>query len=267
MKPTKNQVFCRDCGRTKMLFESEKKALNFIKFNGEEIKEKNGKSPVRAYYCPICCGWHVTSREDMAEGYHSRNERWVNSYIDRKRAEGKLLCDNLENKKKARKPVPEQSTVKHQEEMRRIYEDAGSILTTLDRNLEEGKTDHMEEALTLISNTMESYMEEDFMSSKRNSIVKKVNQLKEKLDLNTALYGPAVDMPAIVTKVREKIHSADVLFDYGLYPEAQSYISESIATLEYYAQSILMAEDRRCLMSKAKCLQKLLYTRSDTSAA
>ena len=38
MKP-KNRVFCYDCGRPKLLFETEKKALNFIKFNADEINE------------------------------------------------------------------------------------------------------------------------------------------------------------------------------------------------------------------------------------
>lgn len=61
MKPTKNRMFCKDCGRTKMLFETEKKAEGFIKFNSEEIEEISGYSPQRSYYCLFCGGWHVTS--------------------------------------------------------------------------------------------------------------------------------------------------------------------------------------------------------------
>ena len=49
MKPTKNKVFCKDCGRTKMLFETEKKAENFIKFNKEEIEAESGYGPQRSY--------------------------------------------------------------------------------------------------------------------------------------------------------------------------------------------------------------------------
>lgn len=63
MKPTKNRIFCVGCNRPKMLFESKKKALNFIKFNAAEMEEETGMAPVRAYYCTSCCGWHVTSRE------------------------------------------------------------------------------------------------------------------------------------------------------------------------------------------------------------
>lgn len=61
MRPIKNKIFCTDCGRSKMLFETEKKALNFIKFNNEEITDESGFCPQRAYYCLFCDGWHTTS--------------------------------------------------------------------------------------------------------------------------------------------------------------------------------------------------------------
>ena len=60
MKP-KNRVYCIGCGRLKLLFETEKKANNFIKFNAEEILEETGKAPDRVYYCKCCGGYHVTS--------------------------------------------------------------------------------------------------------------------------------------------------------------------------------------------------------------
>ena len=62
MKPTKNRVFCKDSGRTKMLFDTEKKADIFIKFNSEEIMTESAYSPIRSYYCIFCNGWHVTSK-------------------------------------------------------------------------------------------------------------------------------------------------------------------------------------------------------------
>lgn len=51
-----------ECQRPKMLFESRSKAMNFIKFNSDEIKSENGVSPTRVYFCKSCGGWHVTSR-------------------------------------------------------------------------------------------------------------------------------------------------------------------------------------------------------------
>lgn len=59
MEP-KNRVFCRECSRPKMLFESEKKAQLFMKYNNEDFDAENGYVPVRAYYCEACCGWHLT---------------------------------------------------------------------------------------------------------------------------------------------------------------------------------------------------------------
>ena len=53
-------MLCPDCGKPKILFESESKANNFIKFNASEIP--NGDK-LRSYYCPACCGWHVSSHE------------------------------------------------------------------------------------------------------------------------------------------------------------------------------------------------------------
>src|SRR4051794_21403258 len=64
MKPTKNRVYCRDSGKQKMLFETEKKANSFIRFNSEEIESESGYSPIRGYYCMVCNGWHVTSRKE-----------------------------------------------------------------------------------------------------------------------------------------------------------------------------------------------------------
>lgn len=52
-KPTKNRIMCPECGRAKMLFESESKARNFIKFNGDDFGHEN---ELRPYYCQSCGG-------------------------------------------------------------------------------------------------------------------------------------------------------------------------------------------------------------------
>ena len=61
MKPKKNRVFCPYCKFNKMLFPSEEKANNFIRFNAEEMKQEGKKVSVRSYFCKACGGWHVTS--------------------------------------------------------------------------------------------------------------------------------------------------------------------------------------------------------------
>lgn len=67
MKPTRNRIFCPQCKRPKMLFESQKKADNFIEFNKFEIEENNHYAPCRSYYCPFCAGWHVTHHQSFDE--------------------------------------------------------------------------------------------------------------------------------------------------------------------------------------------------------
>jgi len=73
MKPTHNRVYCIGCKRPKMLFESQAKADNFIKYNRDEIASLYNKVPSRSYYCSFCCGWHVTSVDD--EGKAKANDK------------------------------------------------------------------------------------------------------------------------------------------------------------------------------------------------
>lgn len=80
MKPTKNRYFCVDAGRAKMLFKSEGSAKRFMEFNSDDIEEKGGRIPVRAYFCVACGGWHITSqpedskRKSKTEKYFEKNE-------------------------------------------------------------------------------------------------------------------------------------------------------------------------------------------------
>ena len=78
MRP-KNRIYCRECGRSKLVFETEKKSLNFIKFNADEILEETGRAPTRAYYCQCCGGYHVTSQEAYNKPY-TRTERIIEVY-------------------------------------------------------------------------------------------------------------------------------------------------------------------------------------------
>ena len=64
MKPTKSRFFCREAQRSKMLFESQKKAENFKQYNNKEILNELGYAPVRSYHCIACDGWHLTSRRE-----------------------------------------------------------------------------------------------------------------------------------------------------------------------------------------------------------
>ena len=76
MKP-KKRVFCPDCGRLKMVFETEKKALNFIKWNGDDID--TGGEKLRPYYCSGCCGYHITKSQNGAK-FAGRVDRMIKRY-------------------------------------------------------------------------------------------------------------------------------------------------------------------------------------------
>jgi len=72
----KNRIMCPDCGRQKMLFESEAKANNFINWNKDTIP--NGDK-LRSYYCPACCGWHI-SHQKYHEDMEGRTDKLIEEY-------------------------------------------------------------------------------------------------------------------------------------------------------------------------------------------
>ena len=102
MKPTKNRNYCKDCGRIKMLFETEKKADTFIKFNSLEIETEAGYSPTRSYFCIACNGWHITSKSENIN-IKSKTEKIVESYhLDKERNKTeKKEAEKIRKNKKA----------------------------------------------------------------------------------------------------------------------------------------------------------------------
>ena len=87
MKP-KKRVMCPDCKRQKMLFETREQAMNFIRFNGDEIDTHGGV--LRPYYCPACCGYHITSKE-YNEKYDGRTIKLIKAYKKDKVKKKKIL--------------------------------------------------------------------------------------------------------------------------------------------------------------------------------
>lgn len=82
-KPTKNRVMCPECGRAKMLFETETKAKNFIKFNGNDFTHQN---ELRTYFCPACGGYHISSKE-YKKSYDSTTDNLIRAYKQYKNAQ------------------------------------------------------------------------------------------------------------------------------------------------------------------------------------
>ena len=79
MKPT-HRIMCPDCGKQKMLFETERKAQDFLRWNSDEIP---GGESLRPYYCKACCGWHLTHVRHREE-YDSRMDERISVYRESK---------------------------------------------------------------------------------------------------------------------------------------------------------------------------------------
>lgn len=114
MKPTRNRVYCRECGRSKMLFETEKKAQLFMRFNNEEISNENGYAPVRAYYCMACGGWHLTHHKTDFTGPSKTEQALEQMHNDvdgyremRKQCKSQRKSVQSENEKYAREQMDE----------------------------------------------------------------------------------------------------------------------------------------------------------------
>ena len=76
MSKPKNRIMCPDCGKQKILFESESKANNFIKWNKDDIE--NGDK-LRTYYCSACCGWHI-SHQKYHKDMEGRTDKMIEAY-------------------------------------------------------------------------------------------------------------------------------------------------------------------------------------------
>ena len=112
-----------------MLFESEQKAANFIRFNQEEIALSSKKVPLRTYYCSFCCGWHVTSVSDK--------ER-----IDILEARDKHKWEGIKSAiNKGNQEIQEASKYLSFEEVVEEYKYFNMLKDTLTRNLQYAESD------------------------------------------------------------------------------------------------------------------------------
>lgn len=128
MKPKKNKVYCKDCGRFKMIFETEKKANNFIKFNSKEIDDESGISPNRSYYCLYCGCWHVTSSK-VKLNIKSKTELVLEQYEQKK--------EKLKQNKQILKKKQAIIKAKFNENLNEIEEQ----IKTIDNEIMSGKFD------------------------------------------------------------------------------------------------------------------------------
>lgn len=160
MKPTKNKVYCKDCGRTKMLFDTEKKANNFIAFNQEEIREESGYAPQRSYFCLFCGGWHITSiKEEIGK---SKKEELLEQLL-------------IEKANKKEKTTSEKSKINHAENRDKLFLEIESKIKKMDNNEKEL---FFNEQINFLNKEMEE------ISSSTNQNDKEIlKELRQKLEV------------------------------------------------------------------------------------
>jgi len=161
MKPIKNRFFCKDCGKSKMLFETEKKANTFIKFNSDEILSETGFSPTRSYFCLFCNGWHVTSMEEKLNKT-SRTEKVLDLYNH------ELNKKNILREKKAE--IRELKIAKNLKQLDDIEENINKIQ-------QYQLTENIDKCIELLNQTLKEF---EFAKTKNSNRVRKID-IEEKL--------------------------------------------------------------------------------------
>ena len=163
MKPNKSVVYCNNCERKKILFDTEKAAENFMKFNNEEIESISGYSPNRSYFCIFCNGWHITSKKDFIG--LSKNEKLFEKYIQ----ENEPLVKNIENIDKSKK-IDVLTVISH------IYNEGNFLTDDIESARKEKKYIKIQELENKIKKMTDSEKEE-FFSENINIINTKIELL------------------------------------------------------------------------------------------
>ena len=189
MKPNKSFVYCTNSNRRKMLFETEKKAENFMKFNNEEIKKESGYSPQRSYYCMFCDGWHITSKEKQLT--LTTKEKLVKRYIQehqRQNIENRdisikidiLKCEITDfSKKKIIFP----DRYNHKTGMR-LSNDEIKEINRLKKEKKEIEKNNNKEKRTEFENELENQIKEMTFKEKEIFFSKSIELKKEEIKLN-----------------------------------------------------------------------------------
>ena len=164
MKPIKNRRFCIACQKQKMLFDSQSKADNFLKFNAKEILEENETSPVRSYYCTFCCGWHVTSNPSTVQG------EWLDG-------RDKVLLKKIEFQRK------------NNDELQAISKRVTNKILRFDTELNLCNFIEAQDVLDLLDFEVNELREKPFNLSKVNKLFMKIHDAEKRLNRKMELFS------------------------------------------------------------------------------
>lgn len=193
MKPNKSFVYCTNGNRRKILFETEKKAENFMKFNNEEIKKESGYSPQRSYYCIFCNGWHLTSKKVLRHE-KSKKEKLVEQYTQehgRKNVKNRdisqkidiLKCEITDFSKKEEKFEKYKELAKRKKEIKSKEEIEELRIIGLKRKNRQIEKDNIREKRDYIEKYLTSQIEEMSFEEKELFFLKNIESKKEEIKL------------------------------------------------------------------------------------
>ncbi|GAB4457699.1 MAG: hypothetical protein Fur0028_12130 [Bacteroidales bacterium] len=165
-----------------MLFETERKAYNFISFNQEEIEMETGVAPKRSYFCQFCGGWHVTSiKEEIGV---SKNEKLLENYLKEKSEKKEKIVsknDKVNYDEKRNKIMLElQNQIKEMDnsQMEIFFSEKIDLLKKEIENLNSTNNNIEKEKLK----ELRLYLEIVYIVRKQNGFQKKTNKNYEKFN-------------------------------------------------------------------------------------
>lgn len=209
MKPNKSRIYCHDCSRRKILFDSQSKADNFIKFNGEEIEAESGHAPSRSYYCCSCNGWHVTSKKEYDDTLPSLTDKVLTAY--RKRITG---------------PVPNAKATLKNVDNKALLKDADDIMTTVKKLI---KAEEYEESASLLQKTdhiFRSIPDTDDIVKYKQSLQLRYKKLLSKIDSKLLDKFVVTKSGIYNSDIESKLKDIDVQYDMGNYKVANELLLE-----------------------------------------
>lgn len=207
-KPIHNRRFCIGCHRQKMVFESQSKADNFIKFNSENIAAFSSKVPTRSYYCSFCTAWHVTSVESSEEGAErDKRDEEIWKRID-------FINHAKPNVKRRRNKTKSLLEV----ELTELYCKISSMIAAAMQKLNSLKLEGFNEVLKDLSEQIEDYRVKvcafyscEFLPDEKHRL--RLNTFNEKLELANIVYSNVRKWLSEANKSKDFIFCCDETYE------------------------------------------------------
>ena len=234
-----------------MVFESQAKADNFIRYNKEEIEEENGRAPVRSYYCKLCGGWHVTSKMSEAVMFSSdkRDERIMAEVDEFSKSHEDIQPYLMEadEKLKVAELMILQGRINEAEQLLRDWRKRLNPFRhcTGDKHFKWEKRDRQIEEL--LEYTAQIKMLDNMSIEQRSTILDKDEQTKEE-----KAFCQAYRNMCLLRKVEELIAEADKDIENGR-KDVEEKLSESrkvLKLLDCQFKKVILKERRKAIAER-----------------